>query len=86
MEIKITINNQETTIIPVMRGERVREVRESLGLPVGWNPDSHYIGYIGEDLTFEDFEDLEWAQPEWAQALRDANVNTDKVVAVIEIY
>jgi hypothetical protein len=76
-QVETTISSRNVKLIAVEQGEKVSQVRRELGLEIG----QYSTIRIAEDCD----GDLGWAFPETADALRQAGVNLDDIVAVIEV-
>lgn len=75
-----TINGIKVTLAVVEPGEKVRAVRQALGVEI----DADYsVSYRGED--FDDATDFAHGQPKTAQVLHDAGINFDNAIAIIEV-
>jgi hypothetical protein len=76
-QVETTISGKKVNLITVEQGEKVGQVRRAAGLEIG----QFSTIRIAEDCD----GDLGWAFPETAAALKQAGVNLDSIVAVIEV-
>ena len=83
MKIQATIQGTQVELVPVNKGQKAGKVRRSLGLNFG--DDFSVIRIGGMDADALNAQDFEQAFPGAANALKNAGVNLDDLVAVIEI-